>query len=125
MCCRRVKPQPVVVDFEDGLVAISMEAYPTGRRLSVLAHIRKRLPRQLHNIGRPGRKLGSDGAVDVGHSRDAALRLKLSGQVLERLLELAISEDSGTKAKDVIAQVTDRAVDLAHGGLDPRFHLGI
>src|ERR1700694_2194011 len=119
MRCRRVKPQPVVIDFEDRLIAISMEADPTGRRLSVLAHIGKCLPRELHQIGRPGRELGSDGAVDVGHRGDAALLFKLSGEILERLLELAISEDSGTKAKDVVAQVTDGAVDLANGGFDP------
>src|SRR6202023_1328642 len=103
---RGVEPPSVVVDFEDGLVAISMEADPTGRCLRMLADIGKGLTRELHQVGRTRRELRRHCFVDVGHGGHAALLFKLSGQVLERLLELAISEDSGAKAKDVVAQVT-------------------
>src|SRR6202165_2590006 len=121
----RVESPSVVVNLQDGLFANSMKADSTGRRLRVLADVGESLTRELNQVGRTGRELRRYCSVDVGHRGHAALFSKLSGQVLESLLELAISEDSGTKAKDVVAQVTDGAVDLATGGLDPRFHLGI
>src|ERR1700694_4740242 len=117
---RRVEPPPVVVNLQDGFFAISMKADSTGRRLRVLADVGESLTRELNQVGRTGRELCRYFSVDVGHRGHAGLFSKLSSQVLESLLELAISEDSGAKAKDVVAQVANRAVDLGHGRPAPR-----
>src|SRR6202022_5099812 len=122
---RRVEASSVVVDFEDGLVAVSTQGDPAGCRLRVLANIGKRLTRELHQVSRTLRQLGGDRAIDVGHGGHAALLPEFAGKVLERLLELAIREDSRAQTEDVIAEVTNRSVDLGYRRLDARFHLGI
>ena len=93
---RRVETLSVVVDLQDRFLAISTKADPTGRRLRVLADIGESLTGELNQVGRPGCELSRYCSVDVGHGGNAALLSKLSGQVLECLLELAISEDSGS-----------------------------
>src|SRR5206468_11593283 len=122
---RWVEALPIIVDLEHGVVAISVKTDPTGRGLRMLADIGKSFPCQLNQVGRPRCELGGECAINVGHGRDSAFVLELSGQVLERLLELAIGQDSRAKAKNVVAQVTNRSVDLCYRRLDPRFDFRI
>src|ERR1700694_1936720 len=122
---RRVEPPPVVVNLQDGFFAISMKADSTGRRLRVLADVGESLTRALKQVGRTGRELCRYCSVDVGHRGHAGLFSKLSRQVLESLLELAISEDSGAKAKDEVAEVANGQVEIGYHHLEPRFDLWI
>ena len=83
------------------------------------------LSQQLHDIGRSAGQLGGDAGVDVGDHGDAGLTFGVGGQLLQRLGELAVRQDSRSQSEDVVAQVADGAVDLHHRSVDPLLELGI
>ena len=115
---RRVEAAAVVVDLQDGGVLVPVQRHPAGRRLGVAAHIRQRFAGQLDDVAGLAAQLGGHPRIDLGDGDHAGALAELLDQSLEGLVELAVGEDAGAQAEDVVAQVADDPVQLLDGVLE-------
>src|SRR5216684_704000 len=110
-----LKPMAVVVDLENGAFVALYEADSARGCLGVPSHVGERFPRHLYELRRRVSKLRRHSLVDLNGGHDSALLLKLFDQLVQRLVELAVGQDAGAQAEDVVAQVADRHVDAIDG----------
>src|SRR5438876_6042626 len=90
----RLEPAAVVVDLENGALVALQEADSARGRLGVPRHVRERFPRHLYELRRCVSKLRRDSLVDLHGRHDPALLLELLDQEVERLVELAVGQDT-------------------------------
>ena len=114
----RVEAAAVVVDLQDGAVLVPVQRHPAGGRLGVAAHVRQGLAGQLDDVAGPAGQLGRHRRVDLGDGQHPGALAELLDQPLEGLVELAVGEDAGAQAEDVVAQVADDPVQLLDGVLE-------
>src|SRR5258708_28897234 len=87
----------VVVNLENCAIVALHEADSAGGRLGVPRHVGERFPRHLYELRRRISKLRRHSLVDLNGRHDPALLLKLLDQLVQRLVELAVGENTGAQ----------------------------
>ena len=113
-----VEAAAVVINLQDGVALVGVQRHPAGGRLGVAAHVREGLAGQLDHVAGPAGQLGRHLRVDLSDGQDPGALTELLDQPLEGLVELAVGEDAGAQAEDVVAQVADDPVQLIDGVLE-------
>lgn len=103
----RLEAGAVVVDLQqtgDGLVP---QRDTARRRAGMASHVRQRFACELYDVRSHGRQSARGLRVDLDDRDHAGLRLELLGDRPQRGVKLALGEDHGPQAEDVVPEIAD------------------